>query len=574
MSTAMLNGTFVPADLDCSDFANIEPYFTQLQEREIPTADELEQWLKDYSDLVAVVGEYGSRANINLACHTEDAEIEKVFMNFVENVQPKLQPLGFKLQQKYLALPFAEELNDRDTKFHMLHREWKTDVEIYRDENIALFTELTKLNTEYGKVRGAMIVNFRGEDMTLQQLGRFQEETDRATREEAWRLGEQRQAQDVAKEEEIFSKMIELRTQVASNADEPDFRSYTWKQKGRFDYTPEDCLEFGNSIAKLFVPLVDELNRQRKESLGLDVLRPWDTAVDVKGRDPLRPFDAKQISTFVDGTKEIIGKVSPGFADEFETLRENNNLDLESRKAKRPGGFQATLMASRQPFIFMNAAGVQRDVDTLLHEAGHAFHTLWARDEPIIFVTHAPMEFCEVASMSMELLACDDYGIFYDTQEEAARAKRKQLEGIIRFFPWMATIDGFQHWLYTNPGHSESQRAEAWLNIWNRFRSKEVDYTGFEDITRTFWHRQLHLFGYPFYYVEYGIAQLGALQVWRNSLQNKADAVAKYRQALSLGGTRPLPDLFEAAGAKFDFSPKTIEPLVELCQSELAKLPD
>ena len=572
MASPRLEGNFVSPELDCSDFANLEPLYQALLDRPIESPEDAEQWLIDLSDLQAVVSEYGARRNIDLACHTEDKAIEAAYMNFIENVRPKIAPMVFKLQKKLIESPHAAALEATDPRYAVLLREWRTDVEIYRDENVPLQTEVTRLTTEYNKLRGAMTVEFDGREQTLQQLARYLEEPDRSVRESAWQAGEQRQAQDRERQDEIFDKLLDLRHRIATNAGLPDFRAYTWKAYGRFDYEPADCVRFADAIEQTFMPLVERLDEERAERLGLDRLRPWDLAVDPRGRPPLRPFDPADINRFVANTKAIFERLSPQLAEDFASLSDNGNLDLESRKAKRPGGFQSTLNAVRQPFIFMNAAGVQRDVDTLLHEGGHAFHTLAAREEPLTFLRHAPIEFCEVASMTMELLGCDHYDTFYDDSEEAARAKRRQLEGIIRFFPWMATVDQFQHWLYTHPDHTRAQRTEAWLEISGRFTSPLIDWSGLEEAQRSRWQRQLHIFCYPFYYVEYGIAQIGALQVWRNARQDCKQALADYRKALSLGGTRPLPELFAAAGIDFDFSAETIAPLVDQLGKELEKL--
>ncbi|MCC5827824.1 MAG: M3 family oligoendopeptidase [Phycisphaeraceae bacterium] len=574
MSTWILEGKFVPADLDCSDFANLDPLYQDLLDRPIGTIGELEEWLIDLSDLSCVVSEFGARRNIDLACHTEDKEIEAAYMNFVENVHPKISPVFFKLQKKLLDCPHLDELVKRDPRLELLKREWEADVEIFRDENVPIFTEMTRLTTEYNKIRGAMSVTFRGDELTLQQLARFLEETDRATRQEAWELSEQRQSRDVETENRIFEQLLEKRQQVSVNAGLANFRDYSWKAKARFDYTPEDCLAFGDTIEKLFMPLVRKLDEDRAGSLGLEKLRPWDLSVDPRGRPPLRPFDPKDIPGFINRTGDILSRVDPMLAQEFRTLDDNGNLDLDSRKAKRPGGFQSTLYAVRQPFIFMNAAGSQRDVDTLLHEAGHAFHMLWAKDEPVMFLRHAPLEFCEVASMAMELLCCSFYDTFYGNQADADRAKRHQLEGIIRFFPWMATVDGFQHWLYTHPGHTRDQRDRAWLEISGRFSSPMIDWTGWEDVRRNRWHRQIHIFCYPFYYIEYGMAQIGALQVWRRYRSDPEAALGAYRRALSLGGTRTLPELFDQAGIRFDFSETNVRPLVDMLQDQIAALPE
>jgi oligoendopeptidase F len=560
---------FVPQNIDLSDWSQIEPLAKQLQERSINSAPELEKWLLDFSELYSAFDEYGSRKYIDKSCHTEDKQIEQAFLHFVENIEPKFKPVFFALQKKFLDSPYRSELTEK--RFEILTRSWKADVELFRDENVPLETDVTKLVTDYDKICGAMMVNFRGKEYTLQQLARFTEEPDRATREEAWTLSTNRRMQDKDKIEEIFDKLLPLRQKIARNADLPDFRAYMWKAMKRFDYTPQDCLRFNDAIEKTVVPLVDELDRQRAADLKLDRLRPWDLAVDPQNRPPLRPFDDKDIDGFVSKTHSIFTKLSPQLADDFDSLRVNKNLDLGSRKGKQPGGYQSTLNEVRQPFIFMNAAGLQRDVETLLHEAGHAFHAVAAREEPLVFLRHAPMEFCEVASMSMELFGADHLDVFYN-QADHARAKRVHLEGIIRFFPWMATIDSFQHWLYTHPGHSHEQRTREWLSLLDRFGSK-TDWSGFEAARAAMWQRQLHLFHVPFYYVEYGIAQLGALQLWMKAKEDPQRALNNYRAGLKLGGTRPLPELFRAAGIQFDFSEKTLRPLMNAIGEELAQLP-
>ena len=528
MQEAVLETNFVSADLDCSSFENLKPYYDQLLQRDLKTTDDLERWLLELSDLSAVVGETRSRLFIDHAAFIEDEEKEKAYFNYVENISPKIQPLMFELQKKYLACPAHEELAGSSKRFEILTREWRTDVEIFREENIPLNTEQTKLSSSYGKIRGACWIEFRGEEYTLPQAAKFLENTDREVREEVWRLSEERQAQDIDAINDIYDQIIELRSKVAENADEKDYRDYMWKAMGRFDYTPQDCHDFADAVEKTCMPLVNRMDTERCELLGVDKLKPWDLSVDPKGREPLSPFDRDDIERFVAGTQEIFERISPALADDFASLKTRNCLDLESRKAKRPGGFQSTLSLQRRPFIFMNAAGLHRDVETLLHEGGHAFHTLAARNEPLSFLRHAPMEFCEVASMSMEMLADDHMDVFYD-DADAARAKQKHLEGVIRLLPWVATIDQFQHWIYTNPGHSGDERIDKWVEIVTRFSSRHIDWTGFEDAVRYRWQKQLHLFTYAFYYIEYGIAQLGALQVWLNWKRSPSEAVQAYR---------------------------------------------
>ncbi|MEX0743966.1 MAG: M3 family oligoendopeptidase, partial [Phycisphaeraceae bacterium] len=397
---------------------------------------------------------------------------------------------------------------------------------------------------------------------------------DRAVREQAWTLSANRRLADRGKIESLFDQLLELRQRIASNAGKADFRDYTWQASARFDYTPDDCLAFADAVEQVCVPLLAKLDEARREKLGVDKLRPWDLAVDVEGRAPLSPFDADDAEQLVTRTREVFGRLSPDLAETFARLRFGRNLDLDSRRGKRAGGFQSSLEESGEPFIFMNAAGVQRDVETLLHEGGHAFHFVWSHErEPLVFIRHAPLEFCEVASMSMELMGMHHLDVFYGDAESLARAKRTLLEGIVRVLPWIATIDSFQHWLYTNPGHSAEARRDQWLGVLDRFSSPVVDYTGHEDARAYMWHRQLHLFHHPFYYIEYGIAQLGALQLWARFQQDREQALRQYREALALGGTRPLPELFAAAGLRFDFTRKTLEPLLQTLWQQLEALP-
>jgi len=572
MPEALLETQFIPADLDCSTFDNLKPYYDQLLDTSLVTAGDLEAWLLNLSDLTAMVYEVRSQLFIAHAAHTEDEEKEKAYFHFVEQVQPKIQPIFFELQKKFLACPSHEQLASDDQRIEMIRREWATDVELFREANIPLFTENTKLSSAYGKLRGKMTVSYRGKEYTLPQAAKFLQNTDRAVREEVWRLSSARQLEDVEPINDIFDKIIKLREQIADNAGHATYRDFVWLDRNRFDYTPGDCHAFADAVEQTCMPLVRQMDEQRRETLNVERLMPWDLAVDPRGRDPLEPFDDDQIEDFVGGVEEIFGALSPDLAADFATLRETNCLDLESRKGKRPGGFQSTLSAQRRPFIFMNAAGLHRDVETLLHEGGHAFHTLAARGEPLVFLRHAPVEFCEVASMSMELLADDHLDAFYD-DEDASRAKREHLEGVIRLLPWVATIDQYQHWLYTNPGHSRDERLDAWQQILDRFSSGVVDYSEFAESRRFLWQKQLHLFVYAFYYIEYGIAQLGALQVWLNWRNDPQGAIDAYRRALALGGTRPLPDLFDAANITFDFSSKTVAPLMDAIGAELEKLP-
>jgi oligoendopeptidase F len=560
---------FVPKELEPSDLPRLTALYRNLLDRKLDDVDQLSKWLADFSELASVVDEYGSRRYIDKSCHTDDETIRNRFLQFVEEVEPQLKPLAFELQKKYLNSPARGKLTG--TRFEILGRRWQADVDIFREENVPLETQITRKVTDYDEINGRMMVNLRGKELTMQQAARYLEDTDRATRQEAWEASARRRLVDRELIDTIFDALLPLRNQVAKNARLPDYRAFQWKANKRFDYTPEDCLRFADSIAETCVPIVRRLDRKRAVDLKLPMIRPWDQAVDPQGRAPLRPFDENQIDTFVSKTREIFNLLSPSLAADFDQLRERGNLDLQSRKGKQPGGYLMPLEESRQPFIFMNAAGVQRDVETLLHEGGHAFHHLAASGEDLVFLRSAPMEFCEVASMSMELLGGEHLNVFYN-EADAARARRTMIEGIIRFFPWMAIIDSFQHWIYTHPNHNREERKKTWLGLLDRF-SGVVDWSGWETTRESLWQRQGHIFHAPFYYVEYGIAQLGALQLWMKAKEDPHKALANYRAALSLGGTRPLPQLFSAAGIVFDFSQKTLRPLMDALESELDQLP-
>ncbi|QOV88196.1 M3 family oligoendopeptidase [Humisphaera borealis] len=568
---ATTSRTFVPADIDLADFDRIEPLYRILLDRPVETVAQLQSWLKDASELSAAIDEYGNRRYIDNSCHTDDPALEKAYLHYVENVDPKVKPLAFEMQKKFLASPALEQLRG-DRWYAMLERKWKADVEVFRAENVPLETQVTKLTNEYDKISGEQMVTFKGKEYTPQQIARFYEQTDRPTRQGAWEAATSRRLQDAERIETIFDKQLPLRQTIAQNAGMRNYRDLAWKANKRFDYTPADCQRFADAIAATVVPLVAKLHADRAKDLGIDSVRPWDLEVDPQNRSPLHPFAENDVDGFVAKTREIFDRLSPDIAADFDQLKLHGNLDLASRKGKQPGGYQCSLEESKQPFIFMNAAGLHRDVETLLHEGGHAFHYQWAcRKEPLVFLRSAPMEFCEVASMAMELLGGEHLDVFYDAEGQA-RAARKKLEGILRFFPWMATIDQFQHWIYTHQGHSREERAAHWLMLMDRF-GKGVDWTGHELARRTLWQRQLHLFHAPFYYIEYGIAQLGALQLWMKAKEDPHRALANYRTALTLGGTRTLPDLFAAAGIRFDFSEKTLAPLVRAIEEELAGLP-
>ncbi|MCE9619920.1 MAG: M3 family oligoendopeptidase [Planctomycetes bacterium] len=560
--------SFVPAGLNAADWNQLEPLYQQLITRTLRCENCLERLILDRSELDAAASEAEANLYIGMTCHTDNAAAKKAFLDFVEQVDPNLKRVGFELDKKIANSPHAKML-DKD-RYGVLLRSVNQEVKLFREENVALQTEATKLDQNYSEISGAMMVNFDGEDRTLPQMARYLEETDRAKREASWRAVAERRLQDSAKIDEIYDKLIALRNQMGLNAGFKNFRDFQHQRMHRFDYTPEDCGRFQDAIEKHCVPLAREIQRNRAKALGLQSLRPWDLKVDIQGRAPLRPFT--NADDLIAKTSRTYKNMDAGLSQMFDTMLGGGCLDLDSRKGKAPGGYQYQRQASRKPFIFMNAAGLFNDLVTMVHEAGHAFHSLLSKDDPILLYRGSPMEFAEVASMSQELLTLPYLKEFFN-EADAARAKRDQLENrVITILPWIAQIDAFQHWVYLNPKHDAKAREAKWLELDARFGGI-VDWTGLEKFRATLWQRQLHLFGIPFYYVEYGIAQLGALQVWLASLLDEKKAIANYKKGLTLGGSKPLPQLFEAAGIKFDFSSSMVEKLMGALGAELKKLP-
>ncbi len=558
---------FVPAGLDAGRWENLEPLYRTLLERPLRCTGCLEKLLLDRSDLDAAASEARTDRYIEMTCHTDDEQAKRAYLDFVEQVDPKLKETGFELDRRIVHSPLAAELDRR--RYEVMLRELSADVEIFRPENIPLQTEDTRLDQQYDETCGAMTVVFRGQERTLPQMAKFLEETDRSVREAAWRGVWERRARDRDRLDSIFDRMVDLRHRCATNAGFANYRDYMFRARHRFDYTPADCRAFHQAVEEVCVPLLHRLNAARAAALSVDPLRPWDLAVDVRGRPPLRPFEGA--GELVERTSRLFHRLDGELGVMFDSLRGGGCLDLESRKGKAPGGYQAHRDRTRRPFIFMNAVGLHGDLDTMVHEAGHAFHSILCNGEPLLHYRHAPIEFAEVASMSMELLAFPWLDEFYSAAD-ADRARRQRLEEIASLLPWIATIDAFQHWIYENPGHSRAQRTAQWLDLGGRFGPR-VGWQGLETYRECSWQRQGHLFGVPFYYVEYGIAQLGALQLWLRFREDRGAAVEGYKRALALGGSRPLPELFAAAGIRFDFSAATLRRLVDQVQADLDRLP-
>ena len=556
---------FVPEDLDLGCWRAVAPLFQRLREQaeQANTGAALERWLQDWGELLAALDQESTQRYVAMTCHTDNPTAERDYLHFVETLEPEIKRCQFELERLYLAHPARAQLPA--ARYGIFERNTRARVELFRQENVPLETEESKLAQQYQKICGGLTVQFRGEEKTLAQMARYLEEPDRAVRQEAWTLVANRRLQVSDQLDDLFDQMLELRERIARNAGFDDFVSYAFRLRGRFDYTPADCLRFHEAIEQAVLPRLRRIQEDRRRTLQLESLRPWDLAVDPLNRAPLRPFT--DVAQMVSGAQRIFERLDPALAAQFRQMQALGLLDLDNRKGKAPGGYQSTLAEARLPFIFMNAVGLQRDVETLLHEAGHAFHAFASRTEDFFPYREAPIEFCEVASMSMELLGNQFLDVFHEPAD-VRRAQRDHLEGILEIFPWIATVDSFQHWLYTHPGHSRGERQQAWSRLMQRFGGA-VDWSGLEAFRDHLWHRQLHIFIHPFYYVEYGIAQLGALQIRANARRDPAAALRDYRNALALGGSLALPQLFAAAGCRLDFGAPTLRSLLQPLGQEL-----
>ncbi len=563
-----LSRHFLPTDFVITDWETLHPYLINLDEREINSLADLEKWLKDASELEAVISEDACWRQIKMTCDTENKELEESFNYFMMEIQPKVQPYSDKLNKKLVENPFTQKL-DADNYFTYL-RNVKKNIELFREINIPINAELNVMQQQFGAISGKMTVEVNGQEYTLQQAAKFLEDEDRSVREEVYRKINKRRLEDKEALNNLFTSLLQKRDQVAVNTDFENYRDFRFKELGRFDYTKEDCFQFHEAVKLHVMPLVNQIYEAKKKKLGLDTLRPWDVEAEPAGIQPLRPFKTGEELT--EKTIACFDELKSFFGDCLRKMKELGHLDLESRKGKAPGGYNCPLAESGAPFIFMNAAGQFDDVTTMVHEGGHAIHSFLAHELQLTGFKEYPTEIAEVASMAMELFSMDKWNVFFDSPEELKRAKEQQLERVITIFPWIATIDKFQHWIYENPNHTEEERSAEWMKITDEFSSPVIDFSGLEEYRRYGWQRQLHLYEVPFYYIEYGIAQLGAIGLWQQYKQDPETAMNNYVTALQLGGTKTLPELFKAAGLQFDLSPGHIKQLMEFVKTELESL--
>lgn len=559
---------FLPNDFTITEWPALEPWFQKLLDRPLATLPDLEQWIRDYNELDAVISEDVCWRQIKMTCDTENKELEAAFTFFMMEIQPKIQPYADQLNRKLVDCPLTAEL-DKNKYFTYL-RNVKKSIDLFREANIPLQAELNVMQQQFASISGKMTVEVEGKEYTLQQAARFLQNPDRTLRESVYRKVNERRLQDRDALDKLYSDLVAKRHQVALNAGFKNYRDYKFAEMGRFDYTPEQCFQFHNAVKEHVLPIVNSIYEKKKKKLGLETLRPWDLDANPAGEEPLRPFTNGQ--ELLEKSIRCFDDLDPFFGDCLRKMKELGHLDLESRKGKAPGGYNCPLAESGAPFIFMNAAGQMDDVTTMVHEGGHAIHSFLAHQLEINAFKEYPMEIAEVASMSMELFSMDHWEAYFPSEEDRQRAREHQLERVITIFPWIATIDQFQHWVYENPTHTSEERKQKWEEIFNNFTSSAIDTSGLEYYRSWFWQKQLHLFEVPFYYIEYGIAQLGAIGMWKQYRENKDMGIRNYVAALQLGGTRTLPQLYQAAGIELNFSPEYIQALMLFVEEELNKI--
>ena len=561
--------TFVAQDLKINTWADIEPYFKDLSERELSSAEALKTFLKNRSELDAVLEEDLAWRYIKMTIDTNNESHSKAYSNFISEISPEASKWDDKLNRLTMSSEFVEELKSSDA-YAIYLRSIESSIALFREENIPLQTKVQDLAKEYGSIAAKQSIELNGETLTMQQASVKLKSQDEALRKEVFEKMVARRAEDRKALDELFNELVGLRDQIAHNAGFDNFRDYKFVSMGRHDYIKEDCFDFHKAVEEHVVPLASKIQKKQADKLNQHPLKPWNTEVDPEGKDALNPF--KNGKDLLEKSIAVFKKIDPYFADCLSTMDEMNHLDLESKAGKAPGGYNYPLYEIGVPFIFMNAAGAHRDVITMIHEGGHAVHSFLSRDLELTSFKDVPSEVAELASMSMELLSMPYWEEFYEDADDLQRAKREHLEDIICVLPWIACIDAFQHWIYENPKHAVEERTAAWLELRKRFGNPHVDWSGFEFAHESAWHRQLHLFEVPFYYIEYGMAQLGAIQMYHRYVNNHDEAIENYKNALSLGYTKSIPEIYKAGNISFDFSASKIKELMSFTENILNDL--
>jgi oligoendopeptidase F len=558
---------FLPNTIEIN-WDTILPFFDDLINRELKSLAELTQWMIDRSELESMLEEDFAWRYIRMTCDTTDEKILQAFEDFATNIEPKLSEYANLLNKKIMSCEFLYELPA--SEYFIYIRSLKKQLEIFREENISIFTELQLAQQKYGVIAGAMSVTIEDKEYTLEQASTFLKDQDRNIRKNVYETIQARRLQDRNQLDKLFTKLIAMRQQVASNAGFDNFRDYQFQALGRFDYNANDCLAFHDAIAKEVVPILKANSIKRAGKMGLNTLSPFDTEVDITGKAALKPF--ANGNELIDKTIQCFTQISPELGNYLAIMKANQLVDLDARKGKAPGGYNYPLAETGAPFIFMNSANSVRDLTTMVHEGGHAIHTFVSSHLLLNDFKHTPSEVAELASMSMELISMNHWDVFFDNEADLKSAKEEQLKDTLKTLPWVATIDSFQHWLYTNPTHTIAERTAAWEKIFDRFGANFVDWSNYPEQKKNLWQKQLHLFEVPFYYIEYAIAQLGAIAIYRNYLADPEKTLEQYLAALKLGYTKSMKEIYETAGIRFDFSADYIKELMDFLKIEIEKV--
>ncbi|MCX6350329.1 MAG: M3 family oligoendopeptidase [Bacteroidetes bacterium] len=558
---------FLPDDFNYQNWEQLKPFFEDLINRQLPTKEALIHWLKDWSEMEAYLSEDLAWRYIRYTCDTEDEEIRNKYLFFINEIKPQIAPYNNQLDKRFIDCEFTSQLDDSAYKIYQ--RSIKTSIELYREENIPLESKAEEIAQQYADKVSQMTIIYQGEEYTLSQAAKFMKDADRQVRKDVYELVNNRRLHDKDALDEVYDELIKIRHQIALNAGFENFRDYKFKALGRFDYSLQDVFNFHESIHEEILPIVNSIQEEKRKELNLDSLKPYDVDAEPEGKVALKPF--KNSQELVEKTILLFSKLHPILGEYLTVMHDKGYLDLDARKGKAPGGYNYPLDEIGIPFIFMNSSGKFRDLVTMLHEGGHAIHSFVTRDLELCSFKHTPSEVAELASMSMELISMEHWDIFFENSEDLKRAKKEQLEGLIDILPWIATVDKFQNWVYTHPTHTREERTNEWLKIYDEFQ-QEIDFTGYENYKKSIWQKQLHIFEVPFYYIEYGIAQLGAIAVWKNFKQNPEKGLEGYLNALRLGYTQSVPDIYKAAGIEFNFSRSYIKELAAFIKEELNKL--
>ncbi|GAB3917514.1 M3 family oligoendopeptidase [Mucilaginibacter boryungensis] len=559
--------TYVPAEFEMN-WESLEPLFKELIARPINSVEELEQWMRDRSEVEAAIEEDFAWRYIRMTCDTTNEDLLAKFQYFATEVEPKIAPCNNELNKKLVASEYADQLDGE--KYFIYLRGVRKSLELFREENIPVQTEIQLEQQKYQSITGSMSVHIGDKEYTMEQAAVILKDADRAKRQQAWETITARRLQDKDKLNSLFDHLRALRHKLALNANFENFRDYMFQALGRFDYTPQDCYAFHEAIEKEIVPILREQAEKRKAALGLNTLKAWDMDVDISGKPALKPF--KNGADLIEKSIQCFSNISRYLGERLEIMKDNSLFDVESRKGKAPGGYNYPLSETGAPFIFMNSANTFRDLTTMVHEGGHAVHTFLTADLELNDFKHTPAEVAELASMSMELISMDNWDVYFDNEEDLKRAKRDQLVDVLKTLPWVAVVDQYQHWIYTNPNHTDAERTEAWIQIYERFGAGFVDWSDHKEAEQNLWQKQLHIFEVPFYYIEYGMAQLGAIAVWKNYKENPEKGLQQYLDALKLGYTKTIKEIYETAGIKFDFSASYVAELAAFVKSELEKI--